>query len=466
MQSQTLADIAIIGLGVMGRNLALNFVDHGYKVAAYDGFPEALAQARSALEPAVALFDTLEGLVAALKKPARILLMIKAGDPVDAMIEKLSPLLASGDIVIDGGNSYYHDTERRAQSMSEKELIFIGLGVSGGETGARFGPALMAGGDKAALAHIDAPFSAIAAKTASGEACYAAHGPGGAGHFVKMVHNGIEYAQMQILAEAYLLLSGPAGCDHNKIAALFTEWNKGPGASYLMEISASIAGTEDPETGLPILKIIRDVAGHKGTGRWTTEAGLEYGVAVPTIAAAFLARAISGRERLDGAKHLVKSGAIEGDALAEQIGRAIPATMLATYIQGLELIATASRVNGWNTDLAAVARGWRAGCIIRSAMLDPIAAMPADSDMLMSSFAQETLKEAETSLRTVVMAAAATGTPVPAFYTVLGWLDGRRSQCLGANLIQGQRDYFGAHTFERTDREGHFHFNWEANPEG
>ena len=462
MQNRTLADIAIIGLGVMGRNLALNFVDHGFSVSAYDAFPEALEGAQEALGASVGLHDSLEGLVASLKKPARILMMIKAGEPVDEMIARLSPLLSAGDIVMDGGNSFYRDTERRAALLEASDLVFVGLGVSGGETGARFGPALMAGGNRAALAHVDDLFSAIAAKAPDGEACYAAHGAGGAGHFVKTVHNGIEYAQMQILAEAYLLLSGPAGRDHGQISSLFSRWNRGPAASYLLEISADIANTIDPETDLPILEIIKDAAGHKGTGRWTTEAGLEYGVAIPTIAAAFLARALSGRDRLSLEKRLSPNEGINGEALAEEIGAALPAAMLACYIQGLELIATASKANGWNTDLAAVARGWRAGCIIRSVMLDPIASMPQDSDMLASPFADGVLNASEAAMRAVAGVAAATGTPVPCFYSALSWLDGRRSQCVGANLIQGQRDYFGAHTFERTDRSGHFHFDWNA----
>ena len=462
MQTRTLADIAIIGLGVMGRNLALNFVDHGFSVAAYDTFPEVLDGAREELGASVGLYDSLEALVASLKKPARILMMIKAGEPVDEMIARLAPLLAAGDIVMDGGNSFYRDTERRAALLEAKDLVFVGLGVSGGETGARFGPALMAGGDSAALAHVDDLFSAIAAKAPDGGACYAAHGAGGAGHFVKTVHNGIEYAQMQLLAEAYLLLSGPAGRDHGQISSLFSSWNRGPAASYLLEISAVIASTMDPETDRPILDLIKDAAGHKGTGRWTTEAGLEYGVAIPTIAAAFLARALSGRDRLLLEKRLSPNEGINGEALAEEIGAALPAAMLACYIQGLELIAAASDANGWHTDLAAVARGWRAGCIIRSAMLDPIAAIPQDTDMLASGYASGLLDGSETAMRSVASMAAVSGTAVPCFYSALSWLDGRRSACLGANLIQGQRDYFGAHTFERTDKSGHFHFDWNA----
>ena len=465
MQTQTLADIAIIGLGVMGRNLALNFVDHGFSVAAYDGFPEALEGARGALGKSVGLHDSLQGLVASLKKPARILLMIKAGDPVDEMINKLAPLLAEGDIIMDGGNSFYRDTERRAALAEAKGLVFVGLGVSGGETGARFGPALMAGGDRSALAHVDDLFSAIAAKAPDGGACYAAHGGGGAGHFVKTIHNGIEYAQMQLLAEAYLLLSGPAGRNHAQIASLFSSWNRGPAASYLMEISAAIAATIDPETDRPLLDLIKDAAGHKGTGRWTTEAGLEYGVAIPTIAAAFLARALSGRDRLALEKRLSTVAAVDGEALAQEIGAALPAAMLACYIQGLELIAVASEANGWGTDLSAVARGWRAGCIIRSVMLDPIASMPQDMDMLASPYAKGILDGSETAMRAVAALAATSGTPVPCFYSALSWLDGRRSACVGANLIQGQRDFFGAHTFERTDKSGHFHFDWNASPE-
>ncbi|PLW75424.1 NADP-dependent phosphogluconate dehydrogenase [Cohaesibacter celericrescens] len=462
MPSQPSADIAIIGLGVMGCNLALNFADHGYNVVAYDAFPQVAEKASQELGERVTVCSSLGLLVAALKKPAQILMMVKAGQVVDDALASLTPLLSAGDIVIDGGNSFYRDTERRQAEMEARGLAFIGLGVSGGETGARFGPALMGGGAPEALSRVEKAFSAIAAKAKDGTGCYVAHGSGGAGHFVKTVHNGIEYALMQLLAEAYLMLKGPAGLSHQAIADRWRQWNQGPSASYLLEISADIAATIDPDSGNPLVEMIRDVAGHKGTGRWTTEAGLDYGVAVPTIAAAFMARAISGLPRLDLTKQTIESGSTD-HALADALELAFPAAMFAAYLQGLELIEVASNENYWDIDLAKVAKGWRSGCIIRSVMLDPIADSVGQGSVLESAYGRDLLQLAEQPLRAVVQQAAASGTPVPAFYSVLGWLDGRRSSCLGANFIQGQRDYFGAHTFERIDRSGHFHFNWQSN---
>ncbi|SNY89960.1 6-phosphogluconate dehydrogenase [Cohaesibacter sp. ES.047] len=459
MDTNARADIAVVGLGVMGRNLALNFADHGFRVAVYDPFPEVLEKARETLRDLV-VCESPEDMVKVLTKPARILIMIKAGKPVDDVIDSFAPILAPDDILIDGGNTFYRDTERRQEKLKAKGLKFVGLGVSGGEEGARFGPALMAGGDADALAAIEAPFSAIAAKAADGASCYAAHGPMGAGHFVKMVHNGIEYGLMQMLAECYLLLSGPAEQDHKEISDCFGVMNAGPAASYLAEISQKVMATIDPETGRPLVELIRDQAAHKGTGRWTVEAGLEYGIAVPSVAAGFLARALSGRERLTGSKRTLPLSTDATGNLPDLAIKAFPAAMLSVYVQGLELIAEAARDNGWDTDLSSVARGWRAGCIIRSAMLDPLSDACKEGDALASPFAEATLEDAEAALRAIVTTAALTATPTPALSSALSWLDGRRSACLGANFIQGQRDYFGAHTFERVDREGHFHHDW------
>ncbi|WP_319530677.1 NADP-dependent phosphogluconate dehydrogenase [uncultured Cohaesibacter sp.] len=459
MNTEARADIAIVGLGVMGRNLALNFADHGFRVAVYDPFPDVLEKARETLKDLVVCASP-EEMVEALVKPARILIMIKAGKPVDDVIDSFTPLLAPDDILIDGGNTFYRDTELRQEKLKAAKLKFVGLGVSGGEEGARFGPALMAGGDADALAAIEEPFSAIAAKAEDGASCYAAHGPMGAGHFVKMVHNGIEYGLMQMLAECYLLLSGPAGKDHKEISDCFGAMNDGPAASYLAEISQKVMATLDTETGRPLVELIRDRAAHKGTGRWTVEAGLEYGIAVPTVAAGFLARALSGRDRLTNEKRALPLSQDATGNLSDLVVRAFPAAMLSVYVQGLELIAEAARENGWDTDLAKVARGWRAGCIIRSAMLDPLAEACTVADLLDSPFAETTLEAAEAPLRTIVTTAALTATPTPALSSALSWLDARRSACVGANFIQGQRDYFGAHTFERVDRDGHFHHNW------
>ena len=460
MNKQSMADIAVVGLGVMGRNLALNFADRGFTVATYDPFPSVVEQAKAALEPQIAVYADPATLVGSLKKPAKILIMVKAGKPVEDVIDHFIPLLDKGDILIDGGNTQYRDTERRRDKLAAHGLHFVGLGVSGGEEGARHGPALMAGGTPEALDAVTPILAPIAARAGDGEPCYANHGPGGAGHFVKMVHNGIEYAMMQMLAEAYLLMSGPGALSADAIADAFASWNKGPAASYLVEISAKVMATKDSETGKPLVEIIRDVAGHKGTGRWTVEAGLDYGIASPSIAAAFLARALSGRERLTGTKRSVAVDPALLSTLADKLGAALPAAMLAAYCQGLELIAAASSENGWGTDLAAVAKGWRAGCIIRSAMLDPLAAAQSEDDLLASPFALETLAASEQPLREALMVGVAAGIPTPALLSALCWLDGRRSACLGANLIQGQRDYFGAHTFERIDRSGSFHHPW------
>lgn len=458
-------DIAVIGLGVMGRSLALNLADRGYSVIAGDPFPEAVAAARPALAQRVTVVDTPEGVLDGLARPRKVLMMVKAGDPVDALIDRLGPSLEDGDILIDGGNTHFRDTERRQAELSRRGVHLVGLGVSGGEEGARFGPALMAGGAPEAVEAVAPMLSAIAAKAGDGAPCYGAFGPGGAGHFVKMAHNGIEYALMQTLAEAYLLMDGPGGLSPAEMSDHVRAWTAGPAASYLLEITATVLEAVDEETGGPLIEVIRDAAAHKGTGRWTVEAGLELGVAVPGVAAAFLARALSSRRP----KGLAPPRLLErGDTarLVDDIGAALPAAMLAAYAQGLALIGEAAREHGWGTDLGAVARTWRAGCIIRAALLDPIARAygddPALRDLPAAPFAGDLLAGAEEPLRRVVCAAVAQGVPVPALSAAVAYLDGLRAPRLGAALIQGQRDLFGAHTFERIDRPGAFHRDWLA----
>ncbi|MBB4304747.1 6-phosphogluconate dehydrogenase [Rhodobium orientis] len=464
MTEDTLYDIAVIGLGVMGRNLALNLNDRGYKVVAGDAFPDVVVSARAELEPTVTVVDTPIDVLAHLKAPRTMLVMIKAGDPVDALIETFRPHLQAGDILIDGGNSHYHDTERRQALLEADGIRFVGLGVSGGEEGARHGPALMAGGDADAVAAVSAPLAAIAAKAGDGAPCFGTFGPGGAGHFVKMAHNGIEYLMMQALAECYLLLSGPAGLEREAMAETLRRWDETGASSYLLEITAVVVDEIDPDTGRPLVEMIKDSAHHKGTGRWTVEAGLQYGVAVPGIATAFLARALSSRRAPHAASLRRLPPAGDAALLSEDLGKALPAVMLAAYAQGLSLIAEASTVNGWGTELATVARTWRAGCIIRAAMLDPIAdaftADPELTDLTLSPLAEEILETAERPLRRVVAAAVADGVPVPALANAIAYLDGLRAKRVGANLIQGQRDLFGAHTFERTDKPGVFHHEW------
>lgn len=461
-----LKDIAVIGLGVMGRNLALNLADHGFSVAASDPFAEVVTKAEASIGISVAVAATPEEAVALLAAPRKILMMVKAGAPVDALIDRLAPHLAAGDILIDGGNTHFRDTERRQTALTERGLHLVGLGVSGGEEGARNGPALMAGGDPAAIEAVSPALSAIAARASDGAPCFGTFGPGGAGHFVKMVHNGIEYAMMQTLAEAYLLMAGPGGLSAKEMATALSTWNAGPAASYLAEITATVFDAIDPETGQPLVERIRDAAAHKGTGRWTVEAGLQYGIAVPGIAAAFLARALSGRtgRRTRSTHPLGPASMVAG--IADTIGLALPAAMLAAYAQGFALIAEASREEGWATDLAAVARSWRGGCIIRSAMLDPIAAAldaaPALADLTEAPFAEALLATSEVPLREVVTVAVATAVPTPAFSAAIAYLDGLRAPLVGANLIQAQRDLFGAHTFERIDRPGSFHHRWDG----
>lgn len=458
-------DIAVIGLGVMGRSLALNLTDHGAAVVAGDPFPEAVATARPLLEPAVAVVDAPAAAIAGLTRPRKVLMMVKAGAPVDALIDALAPHLDPGDILIDGGNTHFRDTERRQAELARRGLHLVGLGVSGGEDGARHGPALMAGGPAEAIDAVAPLLSSIAARAADGTPCYDTFGPGGAGHFVKMAHNGIEYALMQTLAEAYLLMDGPGGLRPAEMAGHLRAWNDGPAAGYLLEISATVLAAVDDETGRPMVEVIRDSAAHKGTGRWTVEAGLDLGVAVPGIAAAFLARAVSSR-RPHGLPPQRRLPPQAATGLVDDIGAALPAAMLAAYAQGLALIGAASGDYGWTTDLGAVARTWRAGCIIRAALLEPIAQAyrddPALRDLPAAPFAGDLLEAAEAPLRRVVCAAVAAGVPAPALSAAVAYLDGLRAERLGAALIQGQRDLFGAHTFERIDRPGIFHRDWLA----
>lgn len=458
-------DIAVIGLGVMGRSLALNLADHGYAVVAGDPFPDVATTARPQLEPAVRAVNAPEDAVPALARPRKLLMMVKAGEPVDALIDRLAPHLEPGDILIDGGNTHFRDTERRQAALALRGVHLVGLGVSGGEEGARFGPALMAGGAEAAVAAVAPLLSDIAAKASDATPCYGAFGPGGAGHFVKMAHNGIEYALMQTLAEAYLLLDGPGGLKPAEMAGHMRTWATGPAASYLLDITATVLDATDDATGAPLVEVIRDAAAHKGTGRWTVEAALELGEPVPGVAAAFLARALSARRpaNLPAARRLPDRSARH---LPQDIGAALPAAMLAAYAQGLHLIGAASREHGWGTDLGAVARVWRGGCIIRAALLEPIAqayaADPELEDLLAAPFAAGLLAAAEEPLRRIVRLAVAAAVPVPAFSAAVAYLDGLRAPRLGANLIQAQRDLFGAHTFERIDRPGSFHRDWSA----
>jgi 6-phosphogluconate dehydrogenase len=465
-------DLGLIGLAVMGQNLVLNMNDHGYKIAVYnrttskvDDFIEGPAKGTQVVGA-----HSLEELVGLLKRPRRVMLMIKAGDPVDAIIEKLLPLLEPGDIIIDGGNSNYEDSIRRTQYLEGKGLLFIGTGISGGEEGARHGPSIMPGGSPEAWPHVKNIFQDIAAKVDDGTPCCDWVGEGGAGHFVKMVHNGIEYGDMQLISESYHLMRALAGLNHNQMHKIYTEWNTGKLDSYLIEITRDIMGFQDDD-GAPLLEKILDAAGQKGTGRWTAISALEMGIPLTLIVEAVLARSLSALKeaRVEASQKLrgpdeIFSG--DQDALVDDIRQALYAAKIISYTQGYMLMQAAAKELGWNLNYGGIALMWRGGCIIRSVFLgkihDAYAADPELSNLLLDSYFNEEVHAAQGSWRRVVAKAVEHGIPVPAMSSALAFYDGYRHARLPANLIQAQRDYFGAHTYERVDkpRGEFFHTNW------
>jgi len=462
--------IGLVGLAVMGQNLVLNMERHGYAVAVYNRSQDKTHAFIDgpARDKRITPTPDLGALVAALAKPRTVMLMVKAGAPVDAVIDQLAHLLEPGDLIIDGGNSLYTDTQRRAGRLEAQGLGYLGMGVSGGEEGALNGPSLMPGGTRELYARVEPLLRAIAAE-AKGEACVSYIGPGGAGHFVKMVHNGIEYGDMQLIAEAYDLLSRGVGLSAGELAEVFTRFNAGPLASYLIEISAQVFDKVDAETGRPLVDVILDKAGQKGTGRWTVQAAMELGVAIPTITAAVEARSLSAAkaERQRAADVLTGTGVgFHGDrdefiGLVEQ---ALYAAKVASYAQGFALLEAAGREYQYGLDLGEIARIWRGGCIIRADFLDDIRAAYAEQpdlpNLLLAPFFTQGLVERQAAWRLVVQAAVEMGLPVPALAASLSYYDGYRSARLPANLIQGMRDLFGAHTFERIDRDGVFHADW------
>ena len=466
--------MGILGLGVMGRNLAFNLVDKGFTVAAYDPWEEARSRfATAQVEEGFAgitLADNPAAFIAALPAPRTILMMVKAGEPVDAAIEQLLPLLYSGDTLIDGGNSHYPDTMRREAALREKGFYFIGLGVSGGEEGARHGPSLMAGGDPGAYGRVRGMLEAMAAPY-DGKPCCALLGGNGAGHFVKMVHNGIEYGIMQLIAECYGLLRELGGLDHDEMARVFGSWNRGELASYLVEITADILNKQDEFSDAPLVEMILDSAGQKGTGRWTSETALALGIPLPTITESVFARALAAQkaERVAAAEVIPgpeqKQSCENVSQLVDEVRDALLGASVATYAQGLAVIEAASREHGWAVDLATVAAVWRAGCIIRSSLLDDIMqAYQSDAalnNLMCAKRFVDILSRTQHGWRNTVSRAVKHGVPVPALASALAYLDGYRSARLPANLIQAQRDYFGAHTYERTDRPGVFHTKWQ-----
>ncbi|MFF7025170.1 NADP-dependent phosphogluconate dehydrogenase [Streptomyces klenkii] len=466
------AQIGVTGLAVMGSNLARNFARHGHTVAVHNrtyAKTEALI-GEHGREGNFVPAETAEEFVAALQKPRRIVIMVKAGDPTDAVIGEFAALLEPGDVIIDGGNAHFADTRRREKELREKGIHFVGAGISGGEEGALHGPSIMPGGSEESYNSLGPLLESIAAKAKDGTPCCTHIGPDGAGHFVKMVHNGIEYADMQLIAEAYDLLRHVAGYEPQRIAETFRTWNTGRLDSYLIEITAEVLAHTDAATGRPFVDVVADGAEQKGTGRWTVQTALDLGIPVSGIAEAVFARSVSGHADLRGAARelpgparepLAPAAAGEFAALVEE---ALYASKVVSYAQGWNMISAASAEYGWDIDLGAVAAIWRGGCIIRAAFLDRIrAAFAADPQLptLLADkgFAAEVGK-AQDAWRSVVATAVGRGVPTPGFSAALAYYDALRAERLPAALTQAQRDFFGAHTYRRTDREGSFHTLW------
>ncbi|AIO34415.1 NADP-dependent phosphogluconate dehydrogenase [Burkholderia pseudomultivorans] len=464
--------IGVIGLAVMGRNLALNIESRGYAVSVYN-------RSREKTDELIAEFPgrnlvptyTLEEFVASLETPRRILMMVKAGEATDATIASLKPLLEKGDVLIDGGNTHFTDTIRRNQELAQSGLHFIGTGVSGGEEGALHGPSIMPGGQRDAYDLVEPILKQIAAKAPSdGEPCVAYMGPDGAGHYVKMVHNGIEYGDMQLIAESYAVLKQVAGLTNEELGAVYTEWNQGELDSYLIEITSKIFGKKDDETGKYLVDVILDRAAQKGTGKWTSQNALDLGVPLPLITESVFARVLSSlkTERVAASKILSGPAAapFDGDraAFIEAVRRALYLSKVISYAQGFAQLRTASQEYGWNLDLGTIAKIFRAGCIIRARFLQKITDAYANdaalANLLLDPYFQDIAAKYQASLRDVVIAAVKAGVPVPAFASAVAYFDSYRSERLPANLVQAQRDFFGAHTFERTDKPGSFHANW------
>jgi len=466
------ADIALIGLAVMGQNLIMNMNDHGFVVAAYNRTTSKVDEFLNdaAKGSHVVGAHSIEEMVALLKRPRKIMLMVKAGKPVDEFIESLLPHLEPGDLIIDGGNSLFTDTIRRTKYLESKGLLFIGTGVSGGEEGARYGPSMMPGGSVAAWPLVKDIFQAICARTPEGEPCCEWMGEDGAGHYVKMTHNGIEYGDMQLICEAYQLMKEGLKMSNQEMHDVFDEWNKGELDSYLIEITRDILAYKD-ENGEYVVDKILDTAGQKGTGKWTSESSLDLGVPVTLIGEAVYARCLSAMkdERVPASKIL--SGpkfTFEGDkkTFVEDIRQALFASKIVSYAQGFMLLREAAKEYHWNLNYGSIATVWRAGCIIRSALLSKMKAAferKRDlSNLLLDDYFKGVIDRCQGSWRKTVAQAVTAGVPVPAFTTALAFYDGYRSERLPANLLQAQRDYFGAHTYERIDqpRGKFFHTNW------
>jgi len=462
--------IGLIGLAVMGENLVLNMESKGFPVAVYNRTPEKTKNFAETKAKGKKILPTysIEEFINALERPRKIMLMVKAGDPVDKFIDTLIPHLEKGDLIIDGGNSDYRDSERRAKYLGEKGFLFIGTGVSGGEEGALKGPSIMPGGQRDAYKLVEPIFTKIAAQV-DGEPCCTYIGPGGAGHYVKMVHNGIEYGDMQLITEAYLLLKHVLGMDADELHKTFSEWNSGDLDSYLIEITADIFTKKDDETGKPMVDVILDKAGQKGTGKWTVQSSLDLGVSAPTIAEAVFARIISSikEERVEASKILTGPEITlnpEKDAFKDAIRDALYASKICSYAQGFALMQAASKEYNWDLKFGEISMIWRGGCIIRAHFLqrikDAYDKNPSLKNLLLDPYFNEVIKKTQSNWRWVVADASKLGVPIPAFSSALSYYDSYRHERLGANLLQAQRDYFGAHTYERVDKEGVFHTEW------
>jgi 6-phosphogluconate dehydrogenase len=471
-------DIGLVGLAVMGQNLILNMADHGFQVAAFNRTVQKVDEfmAGSGRGKSVVGCRSPEELVRSLRRPRRLMLMVKAGEPVDQTIRQFAPLLEAGDIIIDGGNSYYRDTERRIKELDSRAILYMGTGISGGEEGARHGPSIMPGGTAGAWPHVKSIFQGIAAKVGpqNDVPCCEWVGPGGAGHYVKMVHNGIEYGDMQLICEAYSLLKNGLGLSNARLYDIFAQWNTGELDSYLIEITRDIFSVRDPETDNALVDMILDKAGQKGTGKWTGQQALELGVPTTLITEAVFARILSSQKekRVRASKILSgPAGAVEAfrksaasKSFVDTVRQALYASKICSYAQGFYQLQSASEENGWDLKYGEIAMLWRGGCIIRAVFLERIKeAFERDAgleNLLLDPYFKQAVESNQDGWRQVVGTAARLGIPVPAISAAMNYYDGYRSERLPHNLLQAQRDYFGAHTYERVDREGHFHSDW------
>jgi 6-phosphogluconate dehydrogenase len=491
------SDIGLIGLAVMGQNLALNIADHGFAISVYNrtaSKTEAFVQAHPDTPGALTGHAELKDFVASLKRPRKVIILVQAGRATDAVIDSLLPLLEAGDIIIDGGNALWNDTVRREKDLREKGFRFIGSGVSGGEEGARFGPSLMPGGDPESWAELEPIWKAIAAKVdektgrplegaapgkpvVGGVPCTAYIGPNGAGHYVKMVHNGIEYGDMQLICEAYNLLRHGVGLSVEELHEVFTEWNAGELDSFLIEITGKILGFTDPRSGVPMVDVILDTAGQKGTGKWTIQSALDMGIPASTMSEAVFARCLSAlKEERVAAAEVIPAPEHEAFSGTKQdwidaVRDSLYASKICSYAQGFALMRAASAEQDWNLNYGEIAMIFRGGCIIRARFLqrikDAFDRDPQLANLLLDPYFKEVIAKTQHNWRRVVSAAALSGIPAPAYAASLAYFDSYRSAKLPANLLQAQRDYFGSHTYERTDtpRGQFFHLDWVGNGE-